>query len=82
MPTRGVRAWQAVTITIVSPERTMTLPSACLASFPVSIDSVRLPSVTSRVGMVSGQGVRSCIPTRGTGPLSYFRIPSLRISSA
>src|SRR5678815_4657817 len=48
MPTRGFAAWQAVTITIVSPERTMTAPSACLASLPVSIETVRRPIVISR----------------------------------
>ncbi len=48
MPTRGLAAWQAVTITIVSPERTMTAPSACLASLPVSIDTVRVPTGMSR----------------------------------
>ncbi len=49
MPTRAVDAWQAVTITIVSPERTTTAPSACLASLPVSIDTVRVPTVMSRL---------------------------------
>ena len=38
MPSRGDAAWQAVTSTIVSPWRTMTAPSACLASLPVSIE--------------------------------------------
>ena len=38
MPTRALAAWQAVTMTMVSPQRTMTAPSACLASLPVSID--------------------------------------------
>ncbi len=39
MPSRGDAAWQAVTRTIVSPWRTMTAPSACFASLPVSIES-------------------------------------------
>ena len=36
MPSRGFAAAQAVTRTMVSPERTTTAPSACLASRPVS----------------------------------------------
>src|SRR5579862_4972205 len=48
MPTRGDAAWHAVTITMVSPERTITEPSACLASLPVSMLIVRAPMVMSR----------------------------------
>src|SRR5262249_49420556 len=58
MPTRALAAWQAVTMTMVSPERTMTAPSACLANLPVSIESVRAPSVISRrwaVGIMKTQ---------------------------
>ena len=40
MPSRGLGAVQAVTRTIVSPDRTMTEPSACLARRPVSIEMV------------------------------------------
>ena len=43
MPSRGLEAWQAVTSTIVSPMRTTTEPSACLASLPVSMDRVCWP---------------------------------------
>src|SRR4029079_2490167 len=55
MPTRGFAAWHAVTMTIVSPERTMTAPSACLASLPVSMEIERWPSEIVRrcaVGML------------------------------
>src|SRR5580658_9924458 len=48
MPTRAVEAWHAVTITIVSPDRTITDPSACFASLPVSMLRVRAPIVRSR----------------------------------
>ena len=51
MPSRGFAAAQAVTRTIVSPERTTTAPSACLASRPVSIESVCRPMVMLRVCM-------------------------------
>ena len=51
MPSRGLAAAQAVTSTIVSPERTTTAPSACLASRPVSIDMVCRPMVMLRVCM-------------------------------
>ena len=44
MPSRGLAAAQAVTRTIVSPERTTTAPSACLASRPVSIERVCVPT--------------------------------------
>ena len=37
MPSRGLAARQAVTSTTESPYRTMTAPSACLASLPVSM---------------------------------------------
>ena len=40
MPSRGLAAAQAVTSTMVSPERTTTAPSACFASRPVSIEMV------------------------------------------
>ena len=40
MPSRGFAEWQAVTRTTESPKRTMTEPSACLASLPVSSRSV------------------------------------------
>src|SRR4030095_11248648 len=43
MPSRGVAARHAVTSTTVSPDRTMTEPSACLASLPVSSVIVRAP---------------------------------------
>ena len=43
MPSRGEEEWQTVTSTIVSPSRTMTAPSACLASLPVSMDRVCEP---------------------------------------
>src|SRR6476659_3419203 len=49
MPSRGLAAWQAVTSTIVSPERTMTEPSACFASLPVSMESERDPTRISRL---------------------------------
>ena len=52
MPSRGLAAAQAVTSTMVSPERTMTAPSACLARRPVSIDRVCLPTVMLRVCIV------------------------------
>src|SRR6266542_4053632 len=51
MPSRGVAAVQAVTRTIVSPDRTMTDPSACLARRPVSIEMVCPPTEISRVCM-------------------------------
>src|SRR6185436_16426918 len=51
MPSRGVAAVQAVTRTKVSPDRTITAPSACLAKRPVSIEMVRLPTEISRVCM-------------------------------
>ncbi len=51
MPSRGFAAAHAVTRTIVSPERTTTAPSACLASRPVSIEMVWLPTVMFRVCM-------------------------------
>jgi hypothetical protein len=47
MPSRGLPAWQAVTSTMVSPIRTITEPSACLAHLPVSIVSERPPSEIS-----------------------------------
>ena len=50
MPSRGLAAWQAVTSTIVSPMRTMTEPSACLASLPVSMDRV-LTDLISRLSL-------------------------------
>ena len=43
MPSRGLDAWQAVTSTIVSPMRTTTPPSDCLASRPVSMERVCCP---------------------------------------
>ena len=43
MPSRALDAWQAVTITIVSPMRTTAAPSACLASRPVSMERVCVP---------------------------------------
>src|SRR5690349_24446678 len=49
MPSRGLAAWQAVTSTMVSPERTMTAPSACLASLPVSMEIERDPTRISRL---------------------------------
>ena len=49
MPSRGLAARQAVTSTTVSPERTMTEPSACLASLPVSNLIESWPTETSRV---------------------------------
>ena len=51
MPSRGLAAAQAVTRTMVSPERTTTEPSACLASRPVSIEIVVPPTEISRVCM-------------------------------
>src|SRR4030095_15212199 len=51
MPSRGVAVVQAVTRTMVSPDRTITAPSACLARRPVSIESVCLPAEISRVCM-------------------------------
>ncbi len=51
MPSRGLAAAQAVTSTIVSPERTTTAPSACLAIRPVSIENVCRPMVMLRVCM-------------------------------
>jgi hypothetical protein len=45
-------AAQAVTSTMVSPERTMTEPSACLARRPVSIDNVCRPTEMLRVCIV------------------------------
>jgi hypothetical protein len=45
---RGLAAREAATSTIVSPERTITEPCACLASLPVSIEMVREPTRTSR----------------------------------
>src|SRR6476620_5981002 len=51
MPSRGFAAAWAVTRTMVSPERTTTAPSACLARRPVSIDSVCRPIVMLRVCM-------------------------------
>src|SRR4029453_18059859 len=52
MPTRALAAWHAVTSTMVSPDRTITAPSACLASLPVSIETVRDPPEMSRRGVV------------------------------
>src|SRR5688500_5026739 len=49
MPSRAVAAMQAVTRTMVSPERTTTEPSACLASRPVSIEIFCRPTEISRV---------------------------------
>ena len=53
MPSRGLEAWHAVTRTIVSPMRTMTEPSACLARRPVSIDRVWEPRDRSRLCILS-----------------------------
>src|SRR5262245_13083609 len=53
MPSRAVGAAQAVTSTMVSPARTITEPSACFASRPVSIDSdLFWPKVMLRVCIV------------------------------
>src|SRR5262245_43820482 len=52
MPSRGLGAAHAVTSTMVSPERTMTEPSACLARRPVSIDRACLPMLMLRVCIV------------------------------
>ena len=88
MPTRGLAAWQAVTMTIVSPERTMTAPSACLASLPVSIEIVRAPTVMSRrwvsgihctCNVGCGGPGRAGRATRGRAPRPagvYLRMPS------
>jgi hypothetical protein len=51
MPSLGFAAAQAVTRTIVSPERTTTAPSACLARRPVSIEMVCVPTEMFRVCM-------------------------------
>src|SRR4051812_48593118 len=51
MPSRAVAALHALTSTTESPYRTMTAPSACLASRPVSRERVCWPTVTSRVVM-------------------------------
>src|SRR5215471_14698104 len=71
MPTRGFAAWHAVTMTIVSPERTMTAPSACLASLPVSMEIERWPSAIVRrcaVGMMDmGTQVRISFSTERRG---------------
>src|SRR5215212_3363456 len=52
MPSRAFVAWHAVTSTTESPYRTMTEPSACFASLPVSNVSVLSPRVSSRVVIV------------------------------
>src|SRR6478672_7414962 len=49
MFSRGLAARHAVTSTTESPKRTMTEPSACLASLPVSKERVLEPIWTSRV---------------------------------
>src|SRR5262245_51914744 len=49
MPSRGFAACDALTRTMVSPERTTTEPCACLASLPVSIKKVHDPILTSRL---------------------------------
>ena len=57
MPSRVFESAQAVTMTTVSPYRTVTAPSACFASFPVSMIKGERPTVTWAVCM----GVASII---------------------
>src|SRR6478752_5846382 len=73
MPSRGLAARQAVTRTTESPYRTITAPSACLASLPVSMDSGLLDIEISRVVINALSGPRDPKGPRGPmGPKTWL----------
>src|ERR1039457_5956099 len=54
MPSRGSGLEVAVARTTFSPKRTTAAPPACLASFPVSIESCFPPAISTETFVASG----------------------------
>src|ERR1700732_4220395 len=79
MPTRGSGLAVAAARTTFSPKRTTAEPPACLASFPVSIESCFPPAISTEIFVASGFIDHPCVwaggHARGHGVRVDRRMP-------